>query len=98
MTDEQIDILLERFDLTEPNLQRKIVARLILDQGIATNLTSLAYRLAVAYHMRSHAGIGQPEFDACHRGFCGEWHQIQRLAKSLDDAQDKKTNAQKGGE
>jgi hypothetical protein len=34
LTDEQIDELLERFDQTDPALQRRIIARLVADRTV----------------------------------------------------------------
>lgn len=50
------------------------------EQDLATDMTALAYRMVVANHMRSHAGLNKPDFDDCRQGFCGDWHSLQEKA------------------
>jgi hypothetical protein len=61
MTDEEVDYLLERFDQTDPKLQRKIVAKIISDRE------SLAVALEELVKITSHANgmlLGRsPVFD-----------------------------------
>jgi hypothetical protein len=44
ITDEMVDSLLERFDQTDPVLQRRIVARLMVDKLIMADALTMASR------------------------------------------------------
>lgn len=57
LTDAQIDALLERFDQTDPALQRRIVARLVHDRTVLAD----ALGFAVA-HVNRLIGPGGPAF------------------------------------